>query len=164
MEVKEFNLITTDENNQKVIALEVEKLLDDYEESKKNFEEAEKRFRNDLLNAMINNNIVSAKIGKYTISQIIPKPTIEFNEDLFIEENDVDTISIFTTINESIEFDMQRFIKENPQLYYQYCVREETTNIDKDKMAKLRPDLFEKYTKEVPSDKKITLRINKSKK
>lgn len=164
MEVKEFNLITVDENNQKVIATEVEKLLDDYEEYKKNFEEAEKKFRKELLDAMINNGIINAKIGKYTISQIIPKSTMEFDENAFIEENDVDTISIFTTINESVEFDMQRFIKENPQMYYQYCVREETTNIDKDKMAKLRPDLFEKYVKEVPSDKKITLRINKSKK
>lgn len=164
MEVRQFNLIQIDENKQAVIAAEVENLLDEYEESKTNFEKAEKKFREELLNAMINNNIISAKIGKYTLSQIIPKPTVSFDEDKFIEENDLDVISIFTTINESFEFDIQKFIKDNPEMYAKYCVKTETTSIDTDKMEKLRPDLYEKYKKEISSDKKISLRINKSKK
>lgn len=163
MKNKEFNLIEFKENTA-VLSNEVEFLLDEYKESKKVFEEAEKKFRNELLKTMIKYNIVSAKIGKYTISQVIPKPTLRLKEDEFTTENDLTTLQLFVKIDTIENFNMEKFIKEQPEMYSKYLVKEEKLTFDIKKIQKLRPDLAEKYIEEIQSDKEITLRIANSEK
>lgn len=146
------------------ISEEVEKILDDYSKTKKEFEKREKEFRDSLFKAMADNNIISAKVGKYNLSQVIGKPIEELDEKEFILNNDLVTLQLFTKIETIENFNMEKFIKENPEIYMKYLEKEDKISYDLEKIKKLRPDLAALYIKEIPSSKKPYLMIKESKK
>lgn len=154
-----YELITM-EGNTPVLSSQVKVILDNYFEAKEKFEKEEEEFRAALLQAMIENNITSTKLENYSISQVIPKPVVNFDKEKFVENVDVDTLSLFTTIKET--FNLEKFKLENPELYSKYCDTE--AEVDLSKLEKLRPDLYHNYISIQPNDKKITLRIAKGKK
>lgn len=157
--MKDLQLVVLN-GNTPVLSEEVKVLLDSYFEEKESFEQREEEFRQALLKAMIENGISSSKVGNYSISQVIPKPTVNFKKDLFVENVDIDTLSLFTTVKET--FNLEKFKAENPEMYNKYCDTE--AEVDIAKLEKLRPDLYFNYTDVIPNDKKITLRIAKGKK
>lgn len=146
------------------ISEKVESILDDYTKTKKEFEKKEKEFRDELFKAMQENNIISAKVGKYSLSQVIGKPTEELDEENFIKNNDLVTLQLFTNIETIETFNMEKFIKENPEMYMKYLEKEDKISYDLEKIKKLRPDLAVEYIKEIPSTKKPYLMIKESKK
>ena len=145
------------------ISEKVEEILDNYSKMKKEFENAESEFRDYLFKAMVDNNIISAKVGKYSLSQVIGKPTEELDEVEFIENNDLVTLQMFSKIETIENFNLEKFIKENPEMYMKYLEKEDKISYDIEKIKKLRPDLAEKYIKLIPSSKKPYLMIKESK-
>lgn len=163
MEENKYELIENKEGYA-VISQKVEQILDDYNTTKKEFEKREKLFRDCLFKAMQENNIISAKVGKYNISQVIGKPSYVLDEDKFLTEVDIATLNLFAKIEETEEFDIQRFIKEHPELYQEYLNKQQKVVYDLEKLKKLRPDLYDKYTIVVPSTKQPYLMIKESSK
>lgn len=163
MEENKYELIENKEGYA-VISQKVEQILDDYNATKKEFEKREKLFRDSLFKAMQENNIISAKVGKYNISQVIGKPSYVLDEDKFLTEVDIATLNLFAKIEETEEFDIQRFIKECPELYQKYLNKQQKVVYDLEKLKKLRPDLYDKYTTVVPSTKQPYLMIKESSK
>ena len=113
---------------------------------------------------MQENNIISAKVGKYNISQVIGKPSYVLDEDKFLTEVDIATLNLFAKIEETEEFDIQRFIKECPDLYQEYLNKQQKVVYELEKLKKLRPDLYDKYITVVPSTKQPYLMIKESSK
>ena len=163
MEENKYELIENKEGYV-VISQKVEQILDDYNTTKKEFEKREKFFRDSLFNAMQENNIISAKVGKYNISQVIGKPSYVLDEDKFLTEVDIATLNLFAKIEETEEFDIQRFIKECPEVYQKYLNKQQKVVYDLEKLKKLRPDLYDKYTTVIPSTKQPYLMIKESSK
>lgn len=145
------------------LSTKVEEVLDEYEKRKEEFENLEKTFRGELLQAMIDNGIYSSKIGKYQISQIVPNPEIVFDEEKFLTENSVEVISPFVETETIMTFDEERFKKENPGLYCSYCVNEIKTKFDLKKLEKHLPEVYRNNITIVPSKRAISLRIGKAK-
>ena len=145
------------------ISEKVEDILDNYTKTKEEFEKAEKEFREALFKAMQENNIISAKVGKYNLSQVIGKPTENLKEDEFTTEVDLPTLQLFVKVETIENFDMEKFIREQPEMYMRYLTKEEKITFDIEKIKKLRPDLAAKYIEEIPSSKKPYLMIKESK-
>ncbi len=138
--------------------------LRQFKEIKQELEDREKEFRNELLNAMISNNIYSTTINEFTISQVCPKDTLVFDTDSFMLNENIDIIDAMTTTEESSSFDMETFIKECPEIYAKYLKKEYTTKVDTTKLEKTFPDIYKKYATFIKSDKAVTLRVAESKK
>ncbi len=162
MEKENYELIVLKEGLP-TISEKVESILDNYTRTKEEFEKAEKEFRDALFKAMQENNIISAKVGKYNISQVIGKPTENLKEDEFTTEVDLPTLQLFVKVETIENFDMEKFIREQPEMYMKYLTKEERLSFDIEKIKKLRPDLAEKYIEEIPSSKKPYLMIKESK-
>lgn len=146
------------------ISEKVEMLLDEYNNTKKEFEEKEKEFRDAIFKAMQENDIYSTKVGKYNLSQVIGKPTEKLKEDEFATEVDLPTLQLFVKVETIENFNMEKFIREQREMYTRYLTKEERLSFDIEKIKKLRPDLAKKYIEEIPSSKKPYLMIKESKK
>ena len=154
-----MELIEVNKENQVVLKPEVENLLDEVMDYKKKVEEVEENLRKAILKAMVDNNIPSTKIGKYTISQVIPKDKIVFDKDSFTLNENEDIVNAFILINETETFNMDLFKSENPELYKKYVVKNIEYAVDEKRLSKGLPDIYKKYVTVTPSDKPITLRI-----
>lgn len=150
-------------NGVAILNEKVEKILNDLEFAKTQLAESEQTFRKELLNAMIENNIYSSKIGNFTITQVIPHDIITFNKDDFLLNEKEEIIQAVTTVIDKEEFNLDKFKKENPELYNKYCEHQYETEIDLKKLEKFLPNIHDKYSQRVINDKAITLRITKKK-
>lgn len=155
-----FDLITKT-GNQLTINKEVETLLDNYTSAKEELETAEKELRKAILEAMINNNIISTNVGKYTLSQIVPKAKEVFNSEEFITNENEDVVNAVTNIQDTTFFDVETFMKENPEMYNKYLKHKYEYNIDTKKLQDFLPNIYKKYLSIQDSDRQISLRITK---
>ena len=163
--MKETELILI-ENNVAVLSPIVENKLDEnrqyLEDAKKNDEE----FRQAILKAMLDNDIKTAKLGKYTISVVVPHNTIIFDSDKFIEDYLDNTEFLKEFVEYKVQekpFNLEKFKEEHTDLYKEYTGYDETFEVDTKKLEKLLPQVFEKYSSEVVSTKKTTLTIKEKK-
>lgn len=125
----------------------------------------ESKMRASILEAMLKTNTPTAKIGDYVISQVLPKDIVEFNTDKFLEEQSQDVINAFCTVESNDEFDLERFKKEQPEMYKKYTKTNDEVKVDLSKLEKSLPNVFKKYATITPNKEgKVTLRIAKSKK
>lgn len=124
--------------------------------------QVDKELREAILNAMIDNNIQTAHIGKYTISQVVPKSTITFDYESFKSEN-ANILPDYSTTTETESFDMDLLKSKYPDIYNEIRKVNKVTVVDTKKLEKSIPTLFQKYATEIKSDKKITLAIKTKK-
>jgi uncharacterized membrane protein len=152
------------ENGSLVISSEVSKIISQYEESKKILEENEKKLREELIKAMLTADIKSAKVGDYTLSLVVPKNTVVFDEKSFLEkEEDKEVVRLFSHTFFQEKFDVISFEKENKELYEKYLIKTPKTEVSSVALKTSYPKIYEKYVSEVVSDKAISIRIAKSK-
>lgn len=143
---------------------QVEILLNQYTDAKEQIETAETELRSAILQAMVDNNIFQAKVGKYVISLIVPKKETQFDIDSFLMNENEDIVKAMTETTETSSFDIDSFMKDCPQLYLKYQKKDYVTTVNEEKLLKTFPDIYAKYVTELPSKKKTTIRIAKSKK
>ena len=117
----EKNELISIENGLPTLNKQVETIIDNYEDAKTKVNELEKNVRASILNAMIDNSIYQAKVGKYTISQVIPKNTIVFDTGKFLLNESTDIANAFTEVKETEELDIDTFKLEQPEMYKKYC-------------------------------------------
>ena len=141
---------------------EIESILDKYIEEAQQAKENENKLRTSIQDAMINNGIYSARVGKYQISIVMPKPHIEFDIDRFINEQSQDIVNAFVNVNTSLDFDVESFKKEQPEMYMKYCKKTETVEVNYDKLNSTFPAIAEKYSMIKDSTKKPSIRITKN--
>lgn len=145
------------------LAQQVETVLDDYKAKKEAFELADKNFRTDLLDAMVKYKIISATVGKYNISQVIPNPVVSFDDEKFMLESPIELVALFSKTEDFKLFNVDKFREENPDIYNKYLEVETTATIDSKKLEKNFPEIFKKFSTEVASTRKVTLRIGEVK-
>lgn len=150
-------------NNKKELSPSIEQLIDRVMKYKDDVEMLEKKLREAILMAMINNNISSSKLGKYNISQVIPKDKISFNAEEFILNESEDIVKNVSSIEIKETFDVDRFKEENKDIYNKYLNKEFLYKVDDVKLSKFLPDIYNKYVTKSPSNKPITLRIQVAK-
>lgn len=145
---------------------EVEELLDNVKHQLDKAKEDDTAFRQALLDAMLKNDIKTAKVGKYTISTVVPHNTVVFDSKKFIDDylDNTEFLQSYVSyhVNEK-SFDLERFKKEHPDLYKEYTGFDEEFVVDTDKLQKELPYVFDKYSTEVVSTKKTTISIKEKK-
>lgn len=146
-----------------VVDAVVEKLLDDSAARLVEATEADKTLRKAILNAMIGVDISTAKVGPYTLSQVVPRPTVNFDTEAFLREQSDDVIAAFCSFEDEEIFDLERLKSENPELVAKYTIKKTIATVDTKKLEKTMLNVYSKYASEVKSDKPITLKITKAK-
>lgn len=151
-------LVIRTEEGALTLAPEVEKLVDDTIDLKNDAEQADAELRSAILEAMKENDIQTAKVGKYTFSQVIPKSTVTFDYEAFKKENP-NMMEDFSETTETEIFDMEGLKHEFPTIYQRFIKRTKVSVVDTKKLKKCVPAIYQKYATEVMSDKPITLKI-----
>ena len=159
----EQNSLIVFNDNVPTLSEKVEAFLDEAEELKEAANEHYNECRAALLKVMIDNQIYQAKIGKYTISQVVPKKVVTFDVEKFMTEQNQDIINAFTKNEQTFEFDMETFIKECPEIYSKYLRKQDNYVVDTDRLSKVLPEIYNKYITITDSDKPISIRILKKK-
>lgn len=146
-------------DNQVEVDPSLEEKLDELarieDEANKNMNE----LREDLLASMKLHNVEQIKLEHYTISQVIPKDTVTFDDDKFIATEDEDVVAEFIDIQTNETLNIDKLIAENPDLVKKYTETTETAIIDTKSLEKKLPTIYKKYAKVEKSKKDITLRI-----
>lgn len=130
----------------------LEKMLDEFTTIKQQFEETEKEFRSKLLNAMQENGIYSASIGKYKITCVSPKNKETFNSDEFILNETEDVVKLFTTFETVESFNLEKLKEKYPEIYKECCNEETIATVDIKKLSKNFPDIYNKYVTIIPGE------------
>ena len=138
-------------------------MIDDTLDLVNDAEQVEKELREAILEAMKVNGIFTAKVGKYTISQVVPKDTVTFDYETFKKEN-ANLVETFSSTTETESFDMELLKSKYPAIYDEIHKVNKVTVIDTKKLEKAVPDIYHKYTTCVKSEKPITLAIKAAKK
>lgn len=150
-------------DNQVEVDPSLEEKLDELarieDEANKNMNE----LRKDLLASMKLHNVEQIKLGHYTISQVIQKDTVTFDDDKFIATEDEDVVAEFIDIQTNETLNIDKLIAENPDLVKKYTETTETATIDTKSLEKKLPTIYKKYVKVEKSKKDITLRIARKK-
>lgn len=146
-----------------VVDAAVEKLLDDSAARLLEANEADKNLRKTILAAMLEADVSSVKVGSYTLSQVVPKPTITFDTDAFLNEQSDEVIAAFCSFEDEEIFDLERLKAENPDLVAKYTFKKTNTIVDTKKLEKSMLNVYLKYKSEVKSDRAITLKIARAK-
>lgn len=163
MEENKLEIIVR-KNGELTISDEIGEILEQIDSQKEEIQQHESELRHAILDAMTSNQIYSAKTGKFTISQVIPKNIVEFDTDNFMLNENENIVAAMSNIDETESIDYETLIKENPELIKKYTVKTQTVNVDTNRLKDVFPEIYKKYAHEIQSDKPITLRIAKSKK
>lgn len=155
-------LIVKTEEGLPTLAPQVEKMIDDTMDLVNDAEQIEKELRESILEAMKANGIFTAKVGKYTLSQVVPKDTVTFDYETFKKEN-ANLVESFSTTTETESFDMELLKTKYPAIYNEIRKVNKVVVIDTKRLEKGVPDIYNKYTTSVKSEKPITLAIKAKK-
>lgn len=159
METKQ-NLLVLDEKGALVNAEEVEKLLSFTLEAVEKAKSDLENVRKELLQAMLETGLDSAKIGKYNVSVVKPKDTETFDDAAFAATESSEVVSQFANIKViDLPFDVNRFKADHPELYEEYSGHDEVMEIDEKKLKKTLPEVYKKFLTVTPSQRETTLRI-----
>lgn len=160
--MEKLQLITKNTEGALEVVPEVEDLIDEIEDLKNDAKQAEDDLKGAILDAMIENDLQKAKVGKYTLSQVKPSPTITFDDKSFKKDNP-NLIEDFTESSVTESFDLESLKKEFPDVYAKFVVKTTHTSINLKLLEKRLPNIYSKYATEVKSDKEPTLKIIKAK-
>ena len=152
-----------DENGMLTVSKETVRRLEEIGKEQNGLATEEKAIRAGILDGLIANNIEKCSAGNMSFTQVIPKPKASFDVDSFLLNEPEDVVNCFTSYEESEEFDVESFKKDNPELYRKYTKKEIMPIVDTAKMQKALEPIFRKYYSEIPSDKPATLRISAKK-
>lgn len=155
-------LIVKTEEGLLTLAPHVEKMIDDTLDLVNDATQVESELRESILEAMKANNIFTAKVGKYTLSQVVPKDTVTFDYETFKKENP-NLIDSFSNTTETETFDMELLKTKYPSIYEEIRKVNKVVVIDTKRLEKGVPDIYNKYTTVIKSEKKITLAIKAKK-
>lgn len=156
MEFNPNNMQTLDDIN-------IGKLFSNLTYYKDILDKKEKELRSRLLELMLQFKIDSFKKEGYTFSTIKGKNTIVFDENSFLQNEDENLIAAVTSCDIRKEFDMERFQKENSELYEKYLTPKYDVHVDTAILERTYPEIYSKYATEVVSDKAPSLRVSRPK-
>lgn len=162
-DIESYNLIENDTNNVAVLSETAKWLLETTEENCDIAYTQSIACKNAILKAMRENDIATAKLGKYTVSVIVPKNTIKFDDASFILKEPDEVVAGFSSIVDTTYFDLDKFREDNPELYKKYLKTETKVVVDTGKLEKTFKQIYDKYTTEIVSTKEPTLRLQKEK-
>lgn len=162
-DISSYTLIENDEDNVAVLSESAKWLLETTEENCDIAYTQSVACKNAILKAMQENDIAVAKLGKYTVSVIVPKNTIKFDAESFILQESDEVVAGFSSIEETTYFDIDKFREDNPELYKKYLKTESKVVVDTGKLEKTFKQIYDKYTTEIVSTKAPSLRLSKEK-
>lgn len=146
------------EDGKEVINPEFLKELKTIIEEKTKLESLEKSYKETLLKTLEDKKMNKVSYDNFNATLVIPKDIITFDTEEFLNNEDIKLIQVFSTTTEEKYFDLEKFEKENKELYNQYMVSKYNTEVDVKKLEKTFPEIYEKYTTRTKSDKPFTLR------
>lgn len=156
MNTTKNELIVKNEEGNLILIPEIEERLDYYKQVEKETED----FKKVLLDALLENNLTNVKCGKYTFSPSIPKNTIKFDKEKFLQEESTEVLQDLCDIKISRKpFDVESFREQYPELYNKFAPEVEEITVDEKKLAKYFPSTYNKYITEIVTDRKPSLRI-----
>lgn len=162
MENQNFEIVVI-KNNVPTLNEKVEELLDNYSNMKLEWTNLEEEFRSSIFKAMQENNILNAKVGKYSLCQVIPKSTFTFDDDKFLKEQPSNILEQFVEVRENTEFDIEKLISKYPEIYKECSTTTLDAIIDVKHLEKTLPEIYNKYLIETKSNKSSYLKIMKGK-
>lgn len=156
-------LVERNEDGKLVLAAQVENIIDLCEESVREANSNYDFVKQSIITAMLDNNIKTAKVGKYKFSVREPKEKWNFDVDKFINEENEEIVVAFSSVETTTSkvFDMEKFRTECPDIYEKYLVeqKEEKLVVDDNKLWSTLRNVWEKYaTKEEPKPATITIK------
>lgn len=139
------------------------KVLVELKEIKKNLEEYEKNLKTKLMDTMIKNGETNYKLNNFNVSLVVGKDEEVFNKNEFVKKESDEILALFTEFTETKEFDLEKFKKENPEMYKKYTKINTTFDVDTKKLSKNFPEIYKKYITVVPSTRKPTIAFKEAK-
>lgn len=121
------------------------------------------QLREDLLASMKLHNVEQIKLEHYTISQVIPKDVITFDDNKFVSTENEQIVAAFIEIQTNETLNIDKLIAENSDLVKKYTETIKTAIVDTKSLEKTLPTIYEKYVNVEKSKKDITLRIARKK-
>ena len=158
-EEMEIKIFETNEEGRLTVSKEAAIRLQEIDSQITALNDEENYLRHEILDGMIANNIDRCSSCGMTFTQVMPKAKGTFDTDSFLLNESEDVVKCFTTFEETEEFDIETFKKENPEMYKKYVKQNIIPTVDVKKLQKLLEPVFNKYYSEIPSDKPSTLRI-----
>lgn len=155
--------IIINKNNRYCLNPEVSELYMEILDGNRQYSNLESILRTCILHEMMVSNFDRLSDDNIKISLVMPKPSIEFDVDKFILNENQDIVSFATSFSTKETFDIDKFMNENPDLYNKYLTTTVEPNVDITKLKDNLPNVFSKYGKEIPSNKPVSLRITKVK-
>lgn len=128
-------------------------------------EESLNNYKQKIVDAMKENNVI--KIAgkndyiKYDITRVIPKDTENFNIDEFILSEDATFANKFVKFEQDVEFDLEKFKKENEEMYKKYLNITDIPIVDTKSLKENFNEIYTKYTTITKSIRKESIRITK---
>ena len=160
---EQLELIVKNEKGELSLAAQVETILDVCEAELASATSQYNEIKQNIINAMLDNSLKTAKVGKYKLAIREPKDKWNFDRKKFIEEENEDIVIAFSSIKtQRIEtFDIEKLKSEFPEVYAKCLNVEETEvlDVDENKLWKTLNNVWVKYaTKEEPKPATITIK------
>ena len=159
-----MSVLIKNEKQRLTVESKVAKRLNEIDNEIAALQDEENSLRHQILEEMQANNIDRCKSEGLIFTQVFPKDKVEFNQEKFVNEADDDIIMSFSQIEETKEFNLEKFMSENPELYNKYVETKTNLIVDTKALQKALPIVFDRYTTVIPNEKPSTLRITADKK
>lgn len=160
-EVLESSII--EEKGVKQFDESVETLFSEYETKANEANDELNTFRTAITNVMNKHKIVTQSFSTKKFTLVYKKPICKFDTDAFVMNESVDIVNAVSSIEEQRTFDIDKFMKEQPEMYEKYCNVTQTVKVDETKLSTLLPDIYKKYYSETIVDTTGSLRITTKK-
>lgn len=156
--------LTKNEVGRLTVDVKVAETLSSLEQTKAEIDDKISEIRKGILEEMIANNITKCSSAHYSFIQVQPKPITHFDNDKFMQNENIDIVNFVSTVTEEEPvFDIEKFKAEHKDLYDAYTKVDMKVDVDQKKLKESFPQIFEKYYSEEPSPKPATLRVAKAK-
>lgn len=162
---KQLELIVRNDDNKLVLASVVNELINVCESEANRAYEQYDALKDELLKAMIDNNLKKAETDDYKISIRENNSKWVFDEERFKNEESVDIVIACTKTEKTREciLNVDKLKEKYPNVYEDCLEIKETevSTIDTDKLWKLLPNIYMKYATEIKPEKIGTISIKR---
>ena len=159
-----MSILIKDEYQRLTVDSKVANRLNEIDNQITTLQDEENLLRHQILEEMQANNIDKCKSAGLIFTQVFPKDKVEFDQEKFVREVNDDVIMSFSQIEESKEFNLEKFMSENPELYNKYVETKTNVIVDTKALQKALPIVFDRYATVIKNEKPSTLRITVDKK
>ena len=113
--------LTKNDVGRLTVDVKVAETLSSLEQTKAEIDEQISEIRKGILEEMVANNIVKCSSAHYNFTQIQPKPITHFDNDKFMQNENIDIVNFVSTVTEEEPvFDIEKFKADHKDLYDAY--------------------------------------------